>query len=267
MLYPSFGWLDQLLITLVTSSARIYTCINLVTLFSFKEVKGMPLQSVALTFTFLPTLFLYEHFDSDSVKGALFIVLLLKECLLGLLLGLILVIPFWLFETVGAIFDNQRGVLMGEQINPALTSSSSLFGYIFKYAFLVVFIGYGGLARFAGFIWQSYTFWPVESLFLAGLGKGFSHWLSFLSATFSLILIYSAPFFVLLLLIEFCIAFLSLYSPKMQAMQIAIPIKIAVSLPLLAFCIPVLIQQGEAQLDRQEDYIRTLFDVIKLSKE
>ncbi len=45
--------------------------------------------------------------------------LVLKELMIGTLLGLLLALPFWLYESVGALFDNQRGALMGGQINPS----------------------------------------------------------------------------------------------------------------------------------------------------
>ena len=266
MFYELLNWISTISSAFVTGCARVYVCMYIVSAFSFKEVKGILLHSATLVFVFIPALFIHENVNMINITGTMFIIMIIKECLLGLMLGSILVIPFWLFESVGSLFDNQRGVLMGEQINPALTSSSSLFGYVLKNIFLLSFICNDGFARLTGLIWRSYLFWPVDSLFFADEKQGVITWLSFISETFSFILVYSAPFAVLLLLIEFSIALLSLYSPKMQATLIAIPTKIIISTGFLILYIPFLVNLSEKHTMQQENHIQDISSKLKLLK-
>ncbi|MDZ7324109.1 flagellar biosynthetic protein FliR [Kosakonia sacchari] len=248
MTFVSFDWLGEALMALVSACARIYPCMAIIIAFSFKEIRGAVLYSIALVFTLLPATTFYTQPDFGNIKGIMFIFMMIKESLLGIFLGFLLVVPFWLFESVGVLFDNQSGGQMGEQINPAITNNGSFFGYVFKSIFLLIFIHFHGFAYLIDILWRSYTFWPIDKLFFINTAVTFKQWLAFLADIFSFIVIYSAPFAVLMLMIEFSVAILSLYSPKMQVTTVTIPLKIIIGLSFLVVYIPILLHLAEQQL-------------------
>ena len=62
----------------------------------------------------------------DSSPGVFVIFsLLLKEVFLGMMMGFLLIIPFWALEAAGFFMDNQRGASMASTMNPMSGSDSS----------------------------------------------------------------------------------------------------------------------------------------------
>src|SRR5690606_10915323 len=87
--------------------------------------------------------------------------LMLKECALGVLLGLILALPFWLFESIGALFDTQRGAAMGEQLNPETGSMTSIVGLLLQQSAVILLIQMGAFMWLFGLMVDSYLLWPA----------------------------------------------------------------------------------------------------------
>jgi flagellar biosynthesis protein FliR len=58
----------------------------------------------------------------------LFAWLAFKEALLGLLVGFLLSLPFWLFQTVGNLINNQCSVSATQINNPSVGNDASLIG-------------------------------------------------------------------------------------------------------------------------------------------
>ena len=74
-------------------------------------------------------------------------------------------------------------------------------------------------------IWDSYLIWP-PTLWLPTLAEdGFDVFVGLLGDTFTHLLLYAAPFIALLLMIEFAISLLSLYSPQLQVFVLSMPAK------------------------------------------
>src|SRR4030095_8496129 len=68
-------------------------------------------------------------------QGLPLVALLLKEAFVGFVLGYLVAIPFWAFEAVGFIIDNQRGASIAATINPLTGNDSSPLGLMFNQAF------------------------------------------------------------------------------------------------------------------------------------
>lgn len=64
--------------------------------------------------------------------------------------------------------------------------------------------------------------------------------LSLLGDTFTHLVLYAAPFIALLLLIEFAVALLSLYSPQLQVFVLSMPAKSLAGLGFLLLYLPQL---------------------------
>ena len=67
------------------------------------------------------------------------LMLLMKEVFVGFVLGYLIAIPFWAFEAVGFLIDNQRGASVAATLNPLTGNDSSPLGLLFNQAFIVFF--------------------------------------------------------------------------------------------------------------------------------
>ncbi len=158
--------------------------------------------------------------------------LIAKEGAVGLFLGILLSIPVWVAESVGAMFDNHRGAMTGQTFNPLLTSPSTM-ALILQYAAVLALYASGALEWVFEFIVLVVRLWPPEALTpKAGLADLESLVMSFNAMAKGAVL-YFAPLMAIMLMIEAGMSLMSLYAPHLQAFQMAMPVKSLVGLGVL----------------------------------
>ncbi|MEI8632330.1 type III secretion system export apparatus subunit SctT [Vibrio sp. PP-XX7] len=231
--------LSDWLLSITLAMARLYPCLLLIPLFSFYELKGMLRYAIVAILACVVAPGIHAAIPVDHNWFTLF-GLYCKEVVLGLILGTILSIPFWLFESVGALFDNQRGALMGGQLNPSLGSNFTPLGFLFKQLLIILVITSGTFSILLQVIWDSYLIWPPTIWFPMPAADGMDVYLKLLSNAFTDMVLYAAPLVGLLLFIEFGMALLSLYSPQLQAYVLAMPLKCLAGILFMTIYIPTL---------------------------
>ena len=211
--------------SLVIAMARIYPCAMLVAAFCFQHVRGMPRHTIVMVLALLPAPGIHAALEGQDYSALLLGALVLKEVTLGLLLGVLLSMPFWMFESVGALLDNQRGALAGGQLNPSLGPDATPIGHLFKQLAIFLLMISLGLGALTQVIWDSYLIWPATVWFPLPAANGLGLFLGLLADTFTHMMLYAAPFIAVLLLLEFGIALLGVYSQQLQVSTLAPPVK------------------------------------------
>ncbi|MFP1759274.1 type III secretion system export apparatus subunit SctT [Lonsdalea quercina] len=240
--------LYDFIFALTLGMARLYPCLFLVPLFSFTLVKGLLRNAIVLALALVPAAAIQQQMQDTTLSWPLLPGLLLKELVVGLLLGCILAMPFWLFESVGALFDNQRGALIGGQLNPALGSDATPLGHMMKQLLGLMLLLTLGLSGLTQLLWDSYRLWPAL-MWLPPLGEtGFHAYLDLLADTFTHLVIFAGPLVALLLLLEFSIAILSLYSPQLQVYVLSVPAKCLAGMAFFIVYLPVLQYLAEGRI-------------------
>ena len=219
--------------SLVIAMARIYPCAMLVAAFCFQHVRGMPRHTIVMVLALLPAPGIHAALEGQDHSALLLGALVLKEVTLGLLLGVLLSMPFWMFESVGALLDNQRGALAGGQLNPSLGPDATPIGHLFKQLAIFLLMISLGLGALTQVIWDSYLIWPATVWFPLPAANGLGLFLGLLADTFTHMMLYAAPFIAVLLLLEFGIALLGVYSQQLQVSTLAPPVKSLAGLGIL----------------------------------
>jgi type III secretion protein T len=171
-----------------------------------------------------------------------------KEAFVGLLVGFVCAIPFWVMEAVGFIVDNQRGASMAATINPMTGHDTSPIGMLLNMAFITFFFAIGGLALLLDLIYQSYRlwppdrFWPVLDLREAGL------LIDQVNRLVLLALLLAAPPLVIMFMAELGLALVSRFAPQLQVFFLAMPIKSALGIFVLVIYSATLFEFGADQL-------------------
>lgn len=227
------------ILAITLAMARVYPCLLLVPLFSFHELKGMLRYAILAIMALVVSPGIQAALPHDHSWWTL-LGLYFKEAFLGILLGALLAMPFWLFESVGSLFDNQRGALMGGQLNPSLGQDFTPLGFLLKQALIVLVVTSGAFLSLLQVIWDSYLIWPPTQWFPMPAADGFDVYLGLLSDTFTDMVLYAAPLVALLLFIEFGMAVLSLYSPQLQAFILSMPLKCLIGMGFLVIYMPTL---------------------------
>ncbi|MGE8187538.1 type III secretion system export apparatus subunit SctT [Pseudomonas sp. NPDC086278] len=253
MYAAAFPEISQSIIALTLGMARLYPCLLLVPAFAFREIKGMLRNAIVLALALIPMPGIRASLAGQSLDWLALGGLVLKESIIGLLLGLLLAMPFWMFESVGCLFDNQRGALIGGQINPALGDNTSELGHMFKQLLILLLILGGGYSSLTQIIWDSYAIWPANQWLPMPTADGLNVYLALVASMFRFMVLYAAPLVGLLLLIEFGMAILSLYSPQLQVSTLAMPAKSLLGLLFLVLYLPMLCWLGSSQLAQLSD--------------
>jgi type III secretion protein T len=234
-----FGYYE-LLLAVALGMARIYPVAYMVPAFCFQHVHGLPRHAIVFALAMVPAPGIREALVAAKTNWLMLGGLMFKEIVLGLMLGVLLAIPFWLYESVGALLDNQRGALIGGQLNPALGSDATPLGHLFKEMTVLLLMATLGISALVQVVWDSYLVWPPTTWFPMPAADGFDVFLGLIAQMFSHMILYAAPFIALLLLVEFGMAVLSLYSPQLQVFILAMPAKSLIGLAFLLFYLPTL---------------------------
>ena len=215
----------EFLPSLVIGMARIYPCGILVAAFCFQHIRGMLRHTLVMVMALMPAPGIHAALEGQDYSALMLGALVLKEVALGVLLGLLLAMPFWMFEAVGALLDNQRGALAGGQLNPSLGPDATPIGHLFKQLAIFLLMVSLGLGAWTQVIWDSYLIWPPTVWFPLPAPNGMSVFVGLLGDTFTHMMLYAAPFIAVLLLLEFGIALLGVYSQQLQVSTLAPPVK------------------------------------------
>ena len=236
---PQIAFLEYLP-SLAIAMARLYPCFFLVPAFCFQHVRGMPRHAIVFSLALIPVPGIHHTLSGMDYSLLAIGALVLKEAVLGFLLGMLLSMPFWLFDSVGALLDTQRGALIGGQLNPSLGPDATPIGHMFKQLSIFLLMVTLGLGSLTQVIWDSYLIWPAALWFPAPAADGPGVFLTLLGDTFTHMVLYAAPFIALLLMVEFAVALLSLYSPQLQVFVLSMPAKSLAGLCFLLLYLPQL---------------------------
>ena len=147
------------------SLGRLVTAISLAPFFGSKLLPNSIKIGfgIAITFIFLP--FLIVQNTSNYSFDITFILLLIKEVILGFILGFIISIPFQFVQSAGALIDHQRGASSLQVMNPALGAQTSPLGTLNNNMMIIIFYYVGGPLLFFQGILTSYQVMPINAFF------------------------------------------------------------------------------------------------------
>ncbi|RYZ12663.1 MAG: EscT/YscT/HrcT family type III secretion system export apparatus protein [Comamonadaceae bacterium] len=172
---------------------------------------------------------------AQQVEGAAaIVVILIKEVLLGMVIGLVMAIPLWAFEAMGAFVDNQRGASIAQIINPLTGHDSSPLGELFSQAAMTYLLASGGMLILLKVAYSSYELWPVFARLPRIDGDAAAVLLGQFDRLTRLAVLIGAPVLIAMFLAEMGLALISRFAPQMQVFFLAMGIKSAVAMFVLA---------------------------------
>lgn len=236
------------LMALAYAQPRTIAMMAALPLFHPQMVPGLMRLGVAAGVTLLVAPTLVPHVHAD-IPGLQLLALLCKEAFVGFVLGFLLAVPFWAFEAVGFLIDNQRGASIASTLNPLTGNDSSPMGILFNQAFIVFFLISGGFTLILGLLYDSFRLWPVFQ-WAPTLNPGtVPLLLEQLDRLMTLCMLYGAPVLVSMFLAELGLALVSRFVPQLQVFFLAMPIKSAMALIVLVIYMATLLELGRDAID------------------
>lgn len=233
LVFPLFSWLN----------------LPMTLRFGFAAAMGLPLLP-ALMASDLPAIKALSA-SSIGLLGA-------KEVFLGVMIGTLAGLPFWMAQSGGEIVDTYRGSSAGGLFDPSLTTETSELGTAFMLAALAVLIWGGGMAILVAAVFGSYGLWPPLAL-VPELGPNAAAYMGqLLNSSLVTAIGIAGTLLVLLFAVDLALGLTSRSSRQFQVFELSLNIKnltFAVMLPILI--LPILHLIG-----KETDAIRRVLATI-----
>jgi type III secretion protein T len=176
----------------------------------------------------------FGYLAAEQWQGPWFVLLGIKEVLLGVLLGALLSIPFWVLRGGLTLVDNQRGANAAQMNNPSMEADTSILGELGERMLIIWLVEAGAFVLAFEVMSDSLLVWPVLDLTPLGVIRdGARLWEAFASLM-SKTLLFAAPALFVLLMVEFAMALGSSSVKGIDVYQTAMPIKSLAVLMLMA---------------------------------
>lgn len=191
---------------------------------------------------FFISLFIFMmHADNQvMVLDLQYVMLIIREVLIGLMLGFIVYLFFALMHTAGGIIDMQIGFAMANIIDPVSGTSVPLLGN-FKYLLmLVVFLMMNGHHYLLTGLMDSYQWIPIENNWFARMADGSIAEFITNSVVLSIIIgiQIAVPIMVAMFITDVGLGFLAKTAPQFNVFVIGFPVKIMLGLLLIILTLP-----------------------------
>lgn len=254
--YP-FSWLTASFFAF----PRILSILSVLPLFSRQALPGLLRVGVAFSIA----LFLIPVIESELAQvqrsGTALFIIVLKEVIVGFLIGFMLAIPLWALEIMGVFIDNQRGAGIASSVNPLTGHDSSPLGDLFSHAVVVLLIINGGILSILAMIYDSYAIWPVFKLLPDLSAQTPLILLQLADKLMLLAILLSAPVIFAMFLAEFGLGLVSRFVPQLQVFFLAMPVKSAIAFFILSVYAITLFRYMTSLLD---DMRTPVFEALSL---
>lgn len=244
---------------------RITSFFVVVPVFSSRSI---PLQfKIGLSFFVSMIIFSSGGTGITVPQDLTYIILIIREVLIGLLLGFIGYLMFMTIQTAGSFIDIQIGFAIANVIDPLTGTSAPIFGN-FKYMIaLTMFVIMNGHHHLLNAIVYSYDWVPIDNIMFSKMLDGsLSDFLvrSF-AQSFMLAFQMSAPLVTALFLTDVGLAFLARTAPQYNVFVIGVPLKIIIGLALFLILMPGLAYLFQNLYDIMFESMQNLLVLLRKS--
>ena len=227
---------------------RLIAAFMIIPIFSKQVLPGLIRNGVASSLA----LFVYPITAAGAPAEELGLisgfVILIKETVIGFLIGYVAAAMFWAIESSGFFIDNQRGATMASSVDPLTGSQTSPMGIFLVQALAVVFFISGGFLLFMGALYNSYQLWPVFSFYPQLEWDAMPYFLAMFDRIMALAVLLAAPMIITMFMAEFSLGLISRFAPQLNVFFLAMPVKSAVGVFMLILAIGLILSHFSDEL-------------------
>lgn len=187
-----------------------------------------------------------------------FVFLVLKEVLIGVAIGFIMVLFFSAVEMAGNFVDFQVGFSMAMQYDPALGVNASFYGRLYYWITIMIFFLLDIHHHVIRTLVRSYEYIPLTQVEFPYMGtEGI---VQIFVQMFEVALNLAFPLIIVALSAEIVLALLSRTVPQINVLILGMPMKILLSMAFMFVFLPIII---ENITDIFPDMLQTIMDFIQ----
>lgn len=184
----------------------------------------------------------HEQLLSMKLDALSMLALLIKEGLLGLLLGYTLSVPFWAVKAAGFLIDMQRGVMSALFFSAMTANMVSPLGGLFSMLLTTLLLVSGGFMILLKTLYLSYQTWPIDQFFPHMTLEVASFALQQLDLLMYTSVLIAGPFIGVMFLVDFGLGMVGRFLPQLNVFLAAMPVKSGLSFFMLTLYIGFLAQ-------------------------
>lgn len=254
----SFLELQAFFVALAWTLPRILGVFVAIPIFPRNVLPGMLRLGLAAGLGLVVAPSLVGGMEAADLTGPQIALLLVKEAFVGFVMGCLIAVPFWAFEAIGFLVDNQRGASIASTLNPLTGNDSSPLGILFNQAFIVFFFISGGFMLLLDVLYGSFRLWGVFSWWPHLRAESVPMLIHQILRLVELALLLSAPVIVAMFMAETGLALMSRFVPQLQVFFLAMPIKSALGFLVLVLYFSTLIDYAKVLVDEVPEVLLRL---------
>lgn len=252
-------WINQLPAFLLIF-VRILAFLATLPVFSYRNVPNLFKIAFALFFAYI----IFFTLDVGAIAiDATFFLLVIKEVLIGLLLGLVASMLFYAIQVAGAFIDIKMGFLIANVMDPQTGAQTPLTGgFLYAFAVLFLLVTDGHHLLLDG-IFYSYTYVPVEDVsFHFGRESVMETAAGAVATMFIIAFQMAFPIVGTLFLVDVALGMMSRAVPQMNVFVVGLPLKIFLGLPIMLLMLPAFFWLVSNLVDEMALTMRTLLQLL-----
>ena len=236
---------------------RVIAVIALLPIIEETRMPRIALSGLALGIA-LPVFFKTDvtmtYYDPNLVSYSM---LLVKEMIVGLILGFVVKLFFQIYPFVGSLLSMQGGLSMSVVMDPTSGMQATQIGRLYNLGLAVIFIQSGGYHWFIETLVDSFNLIPIgKAVFSNNIAMGM---VDTMGVYFELGLKLSMPIVGVILVVDFAMGILARTVPQMNMFVIGIPIKMIILFILLIVMMNVTSEFNQMII---KTLVQTVNDVI-----
>ena len=231
-----------------------------VPLFSYRTI---PSNQRILFAVLIAWMMAYTVPAGDLQADGGFILLIMKEAVIGLLLGLLAYIVISVIQLAGSFIDFQMGFAIASVIDPQTGAQSPLVGQFFNVLALMLLLAINGHHLLLDGLYYSYQFIPLESAWPQMGDAQFGEFIAkTFTAAFAIAFQLAAPIVACLFLTDLALGITARTVPQLNIFVIGFPVKIAVAFLLLFIMMGVIIAVMQSVFGLMTESMRALLMLL-----
>jgi type III secretion protein T len=204
--------------------------------------------------------FSFSNIDWNMGDWMLFI---LKEMLIGGLIGYSMGLILWILTAVGELIDLQAGMTNSQIFNPFGQKESGPFSVLLTQIGVLLFVGFGGMHVFLQLLYESLVLWPPSS-FLPDVSNAFKDFSLVTSGSLLETAVrLASPVIAVLLIVEMGIGLVNRAATQINAFYFSMPIKAVTALLMLALLLTHMVDVVRQSFEQSSSLLPVLDKALR----
>lgn len=193
-----------------------------------------------------------------AIEGATLLPFVLKEALIGAVIGFAFSIAFWALAMAGELIDQKIGATAAQATDPSSGIVTGTTGTLLTRLGTYLFVALGGVPVFFGLVFDSYRVWPMHAFWPALDLPASAFHIERGADLLRLALLVAAPVWGVLLLVELGFGLINRYAKQLNVFAMSMAIKGWLAIAVLLLMLGTIADTIAAWIGAQRSLLEAL---------